>query len=40
MLSVVKATATARRRRREQTEDEKELWRILQAGRPFGVFGK
>ena len=36
MLFAVNATATARRLRREQTGDEKELWRVLRAGRFAG----
>jgi very-short-patch-repair endonuclease len=36
MLFAVNATATSRQLRREQTGDEKELWRVLRAGRFAG----
>jgi len=36
MLSAMNPTANARRLRREQTDEEKELWRALRAGRFAG----
>jgi len=36
MLAVMNPTANARRLRREQTDEEKELWRALRAGRFAG----